>query len=178
MKAESNVRPQNRFEIENIINGRCEIVFYDNIREVTEEVEGEEKIKYEYDVYRLPTNYRNGLELELNTDEDKFTLYKNKAVRIEFDEFAEAIRMKRNKLLEETDKDMCLDRVGFQIPGTISMTTIIQVIKNFFDTLKDITKGEMAKYRQDLRDITKQEGFPYNVTWPIKPEANSNESED
>lgn len=27
-----------------------------------------------------------------------------------------------------------------------------------------------ATYRQALRDITAQEGFPYNVTWPTKPE--------
>ena len=28
---------------------------------------------------------------------------------------------------------------------------------------------EMADYRQALRDITDQEGFPYDVTWPEKP---------
>jgi hypothetical protein len=28
----------------------------------------------------------------------------------------------------------------------------------------------MAEYRQALRDITSQEGFPYDVTWPTKPE--------
>ena len=25
-------------------------------------------------------------------------------------------------------------------------------------------------YRQALRDVTSQEGFPYSVTWPTKPE--------
>ena len=29
---------------------------------------------------------------------------------------------------------------------------------------------EWASYRQALRDITAQEGFPYSVTWPTKPE--------
>lgn len=29
---------------------------------------------------------------------------------------------------------------------------------------------EMATYRQALRDITAQEGFPYAVVWPVKPE--------
>lgn len=29
---------------------------------------------------------------------------------------------------------------------------------------------EWASYRQALRDITSQEGFPYSVIWPIKPE--------
>jgi hypothetical protein len=28
---------------------------------------------------------------------------------------------------------------------------------------------EMATYRQALRDITAQEGFPYSVIWPTKP---------
>lgn len=28
---------------------------------------------------------------------------------------------------------------------------------------------EMVAYRQGLRDITAQEGFPENVVWPIKP---------
>jgi hypothetical protein len=27
-----------------------------------------------------------------------------------------------------------------------------------------------ASYRQALRDITAQEGFPYSVVWPTKPE--------
>ena len=29
--------------------------------------------------------------------------------------------------------------------------------------------AEWEVYRQALRDITAQEGFPYNVTWPTKP---------
>lgn len=29
--------------------------------------------------------------------------------------------------------------------------------------------SEMAAYRQALRDITAQEGFPFSVAWPTKP---------
>ena len=32
------------------------------------------------------------------------------------------------------------------------------------------TKAAWAKYRQDLRDITAQSGYPFNVIWPEKPE--------
>jgi len=32
-------------------------------------------------------------------------------------------------------------------------------------------KQSYAEYRRALRDITDQEGFPYNVTWPTKPEV-------
>ena len=37
--------------------------------------------------------------------------------------------------------------------------------------LSDVTmSAEMATYRQALRDITAQEGFPHSITWPTKPE--------
>ena len=36
--------------------------------------------------------------------------------------------------------------------------------------LSDVTMStEMQSYRQALRDITDQAGFPYSVTWPTKP---------
>lgn len=30
-------------------------------------------------------------------------------------------------------------------------------------------KEEWAEYRQALRDVTKQDGFPYNILWPTPP---------
>jgi len=30
--------------------------------------------------------------------------------------------------------------------------------------------AEQTAYRQDLRDITDQAGFPTDITWPTKPE--------
>ena len=30
--------------------------------------------------------------------------------------------------------------------------------------------AEQTAYRQALRDITGQAGFPTNITWPVKPE--------
>jgi hypothetical protein len=35
--------------------------------------------------------------------------------------------------------------------------------------LDDSTKASWATYRTALRDISTQEGFPTNVTWPIAP---------
>ena len=36
--------------------------------------------------------------------------------------------------------------------------------------LSDVTmSSEMTSYRQALRDITDQTGFPYSVIWPTKP---------
>jgi len=55
---------------------------------------------------------------------------------------ADEIRAKRNSLLSETD----------------------------YLALSDTTlSSDMAAYRQALRDVTSQAGFPTNVTWPTKP---------
>lgn len=57
-------------------------------------------------------------------------------------EAAKAVRAQRDKLLAETD----------------------------WTALSDVTmSAEMAAYRQALRDITAQEGFPHSVNWPVKP---------
>lgn len=32
-----------------------------------------------------------------------------------------------------------------------------------------VDKAVWAAYRQELRDITAQSGFPLNINWPIKP---------
>ena len=52
------------------------------------------------------------------------------------------VRLKRNRLLSDTD----------------------------WMALSDNTMSPAwASYRQALRDITAQEGFPYSVNWPTKP---------
>ena len=70
MKVESNLKPENKFEIENIIDGKCDIVFFDNVQEI-EAIEENEK-KYSFDTYRLKANYRDELEKELNDDIEKY----------------------------------------------------------------------------------------------------------
>ena len=60
----------------------------------------------------------------------------------ENDRLSDEIRAKRNSLLAETD----------------------------YLALSDTTlSSDMATYRQALRDVTSQAGFPSNVTWPAKP---------
>ncbi len=56
------------------------------------------------------------------------------------------VRAERDKLLAESD--------WTQLPDV--------VLSN---------KEDWTKYRQDLRDISKQEGFPYSVVFPTKPDA-------
>ncbi len=40
--------------------------------------------------------------------------------------------------------------------------------------ISDAKKQEWVSYRQALRDIPEQSGFPKNITWPEKPEDQEN----
>lgn len=60
------------------------------------------------------------------------------------EEMAILVREERDRLLAETDWTQAAD-----VPQT--------------------TKDKWAPYRQALRDVPQQEGFPFNVVWPTKP---------
>lgn len=53
-------------------------------------------------------------------------------------------RQQRNQLLADSD--------WTQLPGS------------------PVDAGIWADYRQELRDVPEQEGFPWSVTWPTKPQ--------
>jgi hypothetical protein len=63
--------------------------------------------------------------------------------QIEIDEYKEVFRNKRNRLLKETDWWAVSDRT--------------------------MTQAE-TDYRQALRDVPQQAGFPIHITWPTEPE--------
>jgi hypothetical protein len=65
----------------------------------------------------------------------------------DIDYVVQEIKIKRNKLLQESD--------WTQIPN---------------NPLTIEKQQEWAVYRQLLRDITKQPGYPANVVWPQQPE--------
>ena len=56
------------------------------------------------------------------------------------------VRLERNKLLSDTD----------------------HLIQSDYP-ISDEKKQEIKVYRQALRDITQQDGFPDNIVWPDKP---------
>lgn len=66
----------------------------------------------------------------------------------EADAAAKVIREKRNELLDETDKEMAIDRIEREPEEIVTA---------------------WKAYRQALRDIPEQEGFPFDVEWPVKP---------
>lgn len=75
----------------------------------------------------------------------------NPATQEEIDQRVEAnsrgVREQRNQLLAETDWTQLAD---------VNLT--------------ESKKAEWTTYRQSLRDITEQNNFPWEITWPIKPE--------
>lgn len=84
----------------------------------------------------------NALKFEI-TDE-----FVAKLIEAETDKAATEIREIRDKLLAESDKEVLPDR-----------------------TTKTSSEFKAwAEYRQELRDITEQKGFPFAVEWPKKPE--------
>jgi hypothetical protein len=75
---------------------------------------------------------------------------------------AEMARKIRNRMLDKSDAEMSLDRIGLD---TSSTTSFLTSLKNIFD-------NQWAKYRQHLRDITTQEGFPFDIDWGVAPGDN------
>lgn len=65
MKAESTVRPNSPFEIEQNAD-MATVIFYDNIEEKQEEKQEEDQIKYIYDEYRIDIPYRPNIEESIN----------------------------------------------------------------------------------------------------------------
>lgn len=94
------------------------------------------------------------------------------------EELAAAItRAIRNRMLEDSDGMLAFDRCGIALPDTITATTMLAAFKALVDGLKVLLNGEWAAYRQALRDLPAQPGFPFHVTWPKAPESTVNVDE-
>lgn len=158
MKSESNKRPATA-EIEMLTNGMADVILRENVTEQNNNGE----IFYTYDEYRLTVPYRKNLSKNVN---NRLNEWMTSAKNAEYSKLAAEIRAKRDKLLAESDKWMVFDRLGLEIPDSIDISEWI----GFFRSLGNVLVGEWAKYRQALRDITKQPGFPFDVTFPEKPD--------
>lgn len=167
MKARSTIAPKN-FKIGDRKGNLIEVAFFDDVKEIQEE----ETTIYEYSVFTLKTIYRNDLESYIN---DNYEDYLELAKETDYEIESTKIREKRNELLADSDKFLLLDRLGITLPDEITATTLLTSVKEFFDNLSEVLSGEWAKYRQELRDLTKQEGFPYDVKFPKKPIENDKE---
>ena len=88
------------------------------------------------------------------------------AIEAEDADTAAAIaRRIRNQLLRNSDAEVALDRLGLSVPSGTTFTAWLA----FFKQLGEALMGEWARYRQLLRDLPTQEGFPFTIQWPTAP---------
>lgn len=78
---------------------------------------------------------------------------------------AEIARSIRNRMLKDSDAEVALDRLGLSVPTGTTFTAWL----DFFRRLGAALNGEWAAYRQALRDLPTQEGFPLAIVWPHAP---------
>ena len=141
--------------------GNCLLILTENVETKSVALEGEEEslTEYSFDRYEITVPYRETLEQDVAKEPVKWL---NMAKQKEIEKLSADIRKKRNILLTETDNAFCIDRI-FNDLSNVSATS-------FTEKIKELSESEMATYRQALRDIPKQEGFPYSVDWPTKPQ--------
>lgn len=99
--------------------------------------------------------------------------YKRACEEINEEDAAAFARKIRDKLLNETDSRVALDRFNISVPSGTSFTAWLSFLKS----LGEIITGAWAIYRQALRDLPEQEGFPFNVTFPTPPEIENSGTE-
>lgn len=109
--------------------------------QVREDIKQIDENKFQATEYEIKVPYSDDLENRVQEDKETWIkLVKDKV----YDETAEQVRAKRKILIEATDNYCLTDRPQ--------------------------PSEEMIEYRQHLRDIPEQEGFPYDIDWGIKPE--------
>ena len=91
--------------------------------------------------------------------------YSNACESLNEEKAAALARKLRDKLLDASDKEMSLDRLGIDTSSTTK----------FIASLTTIFKSKWAEYRQALRDLPEQEGFPFNVKFPVSPDNEEDE---
>ena len=121
-------------------------------------------MQYTADEYTLTVTDTQMLEKRIA---DNIDAWREKAMKEDYDRAAAEVRAIRDKMLADSDKEMVLDRMGLEVPTGVSFTAWLDFLKK----LGAAVSGEMARYRQELRDITTQDRFPYNINFPKKPEV-------
>lgn len=142
MQVESRIEPK-KFKIENLENGKLSVYFFDNIVEQEVMRLNEQQTIYVYDMYQITIENRPNLEEDIEANYDIWLKF---GKDYEYEKLATEIRTKRDNLLTQTDWTQVTDTV-----------------------LNTEKQQEYKEYRQQLRDITEQQEFPYKVVFPKNP---------
>lgn len=123
-------------------------VFYDSVEQSKENdgMTGQEITIWNYERYMLPVT--NGPNLYASIESNLAT-WVQKAKDYEADQESAKIRAYRDKLLNDCDTVYCnAER---------------------WAVMTDEQRQAWAAYKQALRDVPTQAGFPYSVSWPAMP---------
>ena len=140
MKVNGSISPP-ALSFEHRFDGMAEMRFRENI--ISKKDDKGDTI-YNYDEYLLIVTDRAGLEKIVQENMGVWLAY---AKAQEAEQLAANARTQRDKLLSDTDWTQTDDA-----------------------PLSSEDKESVRKYRQALRDITAQSGFPQEVKWPQKPQ--------
>jgi hypothetical protein len=110
------------------------------LRENIADMSTEENAQFEADEYTLEVPYASTLEKRI---EDDYESWLNRAKQADYDKTAANARTQRNALIAGTDWTQVAD-----VP------------------LNETQIAVYAEYRQRLRDVPQQAGFPYDIIWP------------
>ena len=139
MKVNSSISPP-ALSFEHRFDGMAEMRFRENITDSKDE---KGNTIYSYDEYVITIPDRDGLEKIVQDNLPAWLAY---AKSQETAQLAANVRTQRDKLLSDTDWTQVDDA-----------------------PISDADRESMRKYRQALRDITVQDGFPQTVAFPEIP---------
>lgn len=135
------------------------IIFYTDVQEVQRE--GGETA-FEAVSWTLETSWQDDIATRIG---ENLASWVAKAQADAFKEAAAEVRAKRDNLLAASDSLMALDRLGLTVPTGTTFTAWL----SFFKKLGEALLSAVPVYRQALRDIPEQSGFPFEIDWPEEP---------
>ena len=139
---------------------RAVIIFYTDIKEIQRE-DGE--TAWEAVSWTLESSWTDNI-MERITENQAAWLAEAQAEA--YEEAAAKVRSLRDKLLADSDAMMAIDRLGLEVPSGSNFTAWLSFLRGIGDALT----GAIKNYRQALRDLPEQPGFPFDIEWPDKPE--------
>ena len=129
----------------------CTVEFYDNVKSnpAVDGMTGQSVPSWDYEKYDFKTDYKPGLAAEIEAD---YTTWLQKAKDAEQTAEADKVRNYRDGLLNQCDLQYCNSEK--------------------WAAMTEDKRKEWTAYKQALRDVPAQEGFPYQVIFPVMPELN------
>ncbi len=90
------------------------------------------------------------------------------------DTAATIARAIRDRMLAASDAEVAIDRLGLGVPTGTTFSAWL----DFLRSMAGAINGAWTAYRQALRDLPTQEGFPLAIVWPSAPgSADADEQE-